>query len=107
MRILLDECVPRPFRQHLAGHDVSTVQEFGWAGKKNGELLALMSANKFEVLLTTDRNLRHQQNLANFGIAVVIMLAATNRLVDLIPLVANMERVLASIQVGELAEVRA
>src|SRR5207253_9298653 len=59
MRILLDECVPRPLRRELAGHDVHTIREMGWAGKKNGELLALMAGAGFEVLLTVDQNLRH------------------------------------------------
>ena len=60
MRILLDECVPRPLRRELPGHNVRTIQEMGWAGKKNGELLALMAGAGFEVLLTVDQSLRHQ-----------------------------------------------
>ena len=76
MRILLDECVPR--RRELADHDVRTVPEMGWSGKKNGELLRLMASHAFEVLLTTDQNLRHQQNLKAAGVAVVVLAAATN-----------------------------
>lgn len=68
MRILLYECVPRPLRDELLGYDVVTVPEMGWSGKKNGELLALMSQSGFEVLLTTDRQLRFQQNLASYQI---------------------------------------
>jgi hypothetical protein len=83
MRILLDECVPRPLRRELTGHDVRTIREMGWAGKKNGELLALMAGAGLEVLLTVDQNLRHQQNLAASGVAVVVMVAPTNRLADL------------------------
>jgi hypothetical protein len=52
MRVLLDECVPRPLRRDLAGHDVATIREKGWAGKQNGELLALMAGEGMEVLLT-------------------------------------------------------
>ncbi len=59
MRILLDECVPRPLRRELTGHDVRTIREAGWAGKKNGELLALMAGAGFEVLLAVDQNLRY------------------------------------------------
>ena len=62
MRILLDECVPRPLRRELPGHDVRTVPEMGWSGKKNGELLPLITSHNFAVLLTTDQNLRYQQN---------------------------------------------
>ena len=57
MRILLDECVPRPLRRELPGHDVRTIRDMGWAGRKNGELLGLMARVGFEVLLTVDQNL--------------------------------------------------
>ena len=62
MRVLLDECVPRALREQLPGHDVKTVVEAGWAGVKNGELLRL-AAQRFDVVLTVDRNLEYQQNL--------------------------------------------
>lgn len=106
MRILLDECVPRPLRRELVGHDVRTIQEMGWAGKKNGQLLALMSGAGFEVLLTVDQNLRYQQNLAASGVAVVVMVAASNRLADLQPLVPEVESILLSIKAGDAVEVR-
>jgi hypothetical protein len=54
MRILLDECVPRPFRRELSGHEVRTVPEMHWQGKRNGLLLSLMSDAGFDVLVTTD-----------------------------------------------------
>ena len=107
MRILLDECVPRPLRQELTGHHVSTAQEMGWSGKKNGELLALMAGAGFEVLLTVDQNLRHQQNLAISGVAIVVMAAPSNRLADLIPLIPGVETALGSIRAGVAIEVTA
>ncbi len=107
MRILLDECVPRPLRRELSGHDVRTIQEMGWAGKKNGELLASMAGARFDVLLTVDQNLLHQQNLKGSGISVVVMLAPSNRLADLIPLVPNVEAALRSVKPGEAVEVGA
>lgn len=107
MRILLDECVPRPLRQELTGQHVSTIQEMGWAGKKNGELLALMAAAGFEVLLTVDQNLRHQQNLAASGVAILVMAAPSNRLADLVPLIPGVEAALSSIRTGDAVEVRA
>jgi hypothetical protein len=105
MRILLDECVPRPLRRHFGGHDARTIRELGWAGKKNGELLALMAADGFEVLLTVDQNLRHQQNLAAAGVAVVVLVAATNRLADLLPLVPSALAALAAIKSGDVVEI--
>ena len=107
MRVLLDECVPRPLRREFPSHEVRTIRELGWAGKKNGELLRLMAADGFQVLLTVDRSLRHQQNLMAAGVAVIIMVAASNRLDDLYPVVPSVESALATIQPGEALEVRA
>ncbi len=107
MRVLLDECVPRPFRRELPGHDVRTIQEMGWDGKKNGELLALMAADGFEALLTVDQNLRFQQNLAASGVAVIVLVAASNRLTDLIPLAPAALVALTSVRAGHVIEVRA
>ena len=103
MRVLLDECMPRRLGRALPGHDVRTVRGEGWLGKKNGELRALMVGAGVEVLLTADRNLRHQQNLA--GVAVVVMVAPSNRLPDLIPLVPGVELALAVIAPGDVVEV--
>ena len=83
MRILLDECVPGPLRREFTQHTVTTIRDAGWAGKKNGELLALMSAAGFDVLPTVDQNLRFQQNLSQSRIAVVVMVATKNRLSEL------------------------
>jgi hypothetical protein len=62
MRLLLDECVPRPLKRDLPGHDVHTVVEMGWSSKRNGELLRLMLADRFEAFLTVDQNIEFQQN---------------------------------------------
>lgn len=105
MRILLDECVPRPFRRELLGHEVRTVPEMGWAGKRNGVLLSLTSDSGFDALLTTDRNLRHQQGLASFRVSVVIMLAPSNRLADLTPLALSVRTALGTIQPGDTVEI--
>ncbi|MEA5532840.1 hypothetical protein [Crocosphaera sp. XPORK-15E] len=71
MRILLDECTPRPLKREFINYDIHTVVEMGWSGKKNGELLKLMSQNGFTILLTTDQNLRYEQNLQQIGVAVI------------------------------------
>jgi predicted nuclease of predicted toxin-antitoxin system len=89
MRILIDECAPRPLRNQFPGHDARTVSEMGWSGKKNGELLALMASQGFEVLVTTDSNLRYQQNISASGVAVIVMFSVTNRLAELLPLVPS------------------
>ena len=107
MRVLLDECVPKALGRALTGLAVRTVPQEGWAGKKNGELLALMSAAGFTVLLTVDQGVRHQQNLAAAGVAVVIMVAASNDIDDLFPLVPGVLAALGSVQPGDAVEVRA
>jgi len=64
MRILLDECVHAGIRKAFAGHSVNTVPQAGWSGIKNGKLLTLI-AGSYDVFLTIDQNIRHQQNLAD------------------------------------------
>jgi hypothetical protein len=104
---LLDESVPRRLGQVLPGHDVHTVPEMGWSGKKNGELLQLMAGQGFEVLLTVDQSIRHQQNLQAAGVAVVFLIAVSNRLADLVPLMPSALASLGSIKPGDVVEITA
>jgi len=105
MRILLDGCAPRPLKRELADYEIRTVVEMGWSGKKNGELLKLMSQEGFTILLTTDQNLRYQQNLEQAGVAVVVLVARSNRLPDLVPLIPDVLSVLSTIAPGQVIEV--
>ena len=77
MKILLDECVPWPLRRIFVGHDCTTAQKCGWGGVKNGELL-LLAEGLFDVLITSDKNLRYQQNLK--GRTLPILELSTNDL---------------------------
>jgi hypothetical protein len=105
MRILLDECLPRPLKRELKGHAVKTVQEMGWSGKRNGELLKLMDDDGFAVFLTSDQNISYQQNLKNVDVAIVVLVAATNKLDDLLPLMPSVRSALATIKPGDYLEV--
>lgn len=105
MRLLLDECVPRKFKNALAGHDARTVREMGWSGKQNGELLGLMRQHQFEAFVTADQNVEFQQNVKASGIAVVVLAARTNRLRDLLPLGPEALRALSRIRPGSLERV--
>ena len=105
MRILLDECVPKPLKGEFADLDIRTVKEMGWSGTKNGALLKLMSEERFTILLTSDRNIKYEQNLQQADIAVIVMVARTNRLPDLLPLIPKVREALSSIAPGELIEV--
>jgi hypothetical protein len=73
MRVLFDQATPLPIRPFLRGHEVHTAAQQGWDRLKNGELLAAAEADGFDVLLTTDKNMRYQQNLAGRKIAVVVL----------------------------------
>jgi hypothetical protein len=100
MRLILDECIDRRLARDLAGHEVKTVPQMGWAGIKNGQLLALIEEN-FDVFITVDRNLAFQQNLPQFSIAVIVLQARSNRLADLQPLVPDILANLAIAPKGE------
>ncbi len=106
MKPLLDECVPRKFKNQLPGHECKTAPEAGFAGRKNGELLFLAEQNGFEVLLTVDHGIEHEQNLTQRRIAVVVIHAKSSRLLDLSPQSPEVLRVLSSIQSGQLVHVR-
>lgn len=86
MRILLDESLPRPLGRLLLGHDISTVAQEGWARLNNGTLLRRAAAG-FDVMLTADQNIQFQQNLSTLPLAVVVLVAESNRLESLEPLV--------------------
>jgi hypothetical protein len=73
VRVLFDQGTPVPLRQLLIGHDVSTAYECGWSTLKNGELLSAAELKGFELLITTDKNLKYQQNLASRSIAVLVL----------------------------------
>ena len=105
MRLLLDECVPRPLLRDLTGHDAHHVVDLGWSSKRNGELLNLMVAEHFEALLTVDRNLPFQQNLRASGIAVVIAVARTNRVKELRPLMPKVLDALRIVKAGAVVTV--
>lgn len=104
MHLLLDECVPKRLRQELAGHDVSTVREAGWAGLKNGALLRAAN-NTFDALITVDQGIAYQQNLAGLRISLIIISAASNDIDDLRPLMHDVRVALATLETGVVIRV--
>ena len=76
MRILFDQGTPVPLRRSLAAHEVATAWQRGWAQLSNGDLLAAAEADGFDLLVTTDQNLRYQQNLAARRIAMLVLTVA-------------------------------
>lgn len=102
--ILLDSCVPRPFKRELRPYPVKHTSETGWQDFDDRPLLEYADRS-FDVLITTDQNLRYQQNLSRYELSVIVLIARTNRLEDLQPLVPELLDVLEEIQPGELFEI--
>lgn len=101
---MLDECVDRRLTRDLIGHDVATVPRRGWAGIKNGDLLAL-AEKEFDVFVTVDRKIANEQDLTRFTLAVVLLRARTNRLEHIRPLAAALLEQLEHAPVGALTVV--
>lgn len=77
MKVLFDQGTPVPLRRYLPDHNVATAAELEWSQLTNGELLAAATEAGFEVFVTTDQNLRYQQNLKNRMIAIVVLMSAS------------------------------
>jgi predicted nuclease of predicted toxin-antitoxin system len=105
MRILLDECLPRKLKYDIPDHDVSTVIEMGWASIRNGQLLSRAQAT-YDVLLTVDRNMEHQQDIAIYDLAVVLI-ARSNKRQTLGALVPALLAILDVVQPGQVYHVTA
>lgn len=105
MRVLLDESVHRGFGRDLPLHAVSTVRGMGWTGVGNGELLRRAAAAGFEALVTMDRNLEYQQNVAHAEIGVIVLIAPSNRIVDLRPLAEQVDQALTNLRPGQVVNV--
>ena len=97
MRVLLDESLPRPLLELLVGHEARTVAQVGWRGLKNGALL-YQAAATFDVVLTVDQSIEFQQNLKALPVAVVVLVAESNRIESLVPLVPKILETLRSLQ---------
>lgn len=77
MRVLFDQGTPAPLRKALTGHVVETAYEKGWSALQNGELISAAEGAGFEVFVTTDRNLKYQQNLRDRKLAIVVLLTTS------------------------------
>lgn len=105
MRVLIDECIDERFRNYLPGHDCQTARYAGLAGLKNGELLTAAEAAQFDVFLTVDQGIEHQQNLAGRNIAIIILRTKSNRLADLLPRVPACLVHIDSIRPGQIVRI--
>lgn len=99
MKLLLDENLPKKLKLDFISHDVFTVREMNWQGIKNGELLKIMVNDKFDALLTFDKNLQYQQNFSKYTIAVFVLNAHINTY-DVLTKLSS--RILAILEIGEI-----
>lgn len=97
MKILLDENIPAKIKFNFGlDYEVHTVRDMGWRGKKNGELLGLMTFNGFNYFITVDKNLPKQQNISKFDISIFLLLARNNKHQSLQPLMGKVKELLLS-----------
>jgi hypothetical protein len=106
MKLLLDEHLPHPFRQEIAGHAVYTVAYMGWAGVENGELLLRAESRAFDAVITNDGGVEHEQNLDTLPVGVVFLDAKANTLEALRPLVPELLAALESLQPRQFVKLR-
>lgn len=102
MNIIIDECVPHIVKKRLTQRQIKTVQEMGWAGVKNGELLKLIEAG-FDIFITSDKNLRYQQNLRNRKLAILLL--PSNQIPIIENLLPQIDESIETIQSGEFIEI--
>lgn len=103
-RVLLDENLPRKLRRSLPGFAVRTVQDEGWTSYRNGQLLR-RAEGRFDVLLTADRGIQYQQNVAKHEVGVVAIVTVSLRLKDILPAIDAIRDALSRVGFGEVIQV--
>ena len=103
MKVLFDQGVPRPLRFDLPDHLVDTAREKGWSELTNGDLLDKAETEGYDVLITTDRNMRFQQNLARRSLAILVL--STTSWHNIRTRVEEIQTMLVNIQPGDVTEV--
>ena len=106
MKILLDECLPKVLKLEFPGHEVCTVAEAGWAGKTNGDLLAL-AKDHFDLFVTADQNLQFQINFAKLKIAIMVLYVDDLQLETLSKVMPLAREMLGNAHAGKILQVRA
>jgi len=106
MELLFDDCVPRKLRAHFIPHHVTLAQEVGWKGLRNSSLLTI-AQTRYDALITTDSNLYHQNVVANFDIAAIVLRAYRNRYDNLLPAIPATLNALQAVNAGEVIYVYA
>jgi predicted nuclease of predicted toxin-antitoxin system len=104
MKILFDQGTPVPLRRYLEEHIISTAYEQGWSNLSNGELIQKAEENNYEILITTDQNLKYQQNLRERHISIVILCSTSWPKIRL--KVEEVQRIINTIALGDYVEIK-
>lgn len=92
MKILLDECITKRMKNHLEEFDAYSVQELGLSGIKNGKLMAYCAENNFDILLTIDKNLMHQQNLDKYPVTIAVLNSTSSKIEELVTFLPSFKK---------------
>ena len=106
MKLLLDECAPKRLRNDFPNHEIRTLDESGLKGLKNGQLLRAAVNRGFEALITVDRKMPFQQNLAHVNLALIILIATPCRYEQPKLLVPKALEALETIKPGEIVSIK-
>ncbi len=104
MRLLLDESVNFRLNRHLPGHDVLTTKQMGWDSYHNGELLTL-ARGRFDVLITRDQKMEHQQNISQADLAMIVLHAKSNAIRDLEPMASDILDAVPRLDRGQIEHI--
>jgi len=102
MKILLDECLPLDFRHSFPNHEAHTAQWAGLKSKKNGELLRAAEGAGYDVLLTVDQGIPHQQRPARRRLSIILIRSRSNQIEDLLPMANAILEALETIRAGQI-----
>ena len=106
MRVILDECLPRRLLRDFPEHVVTTVPRQGWAGVTNGALLERVQSDEFDVFVTMDSNIVHQQNLAGLKTCLVVLHAVNSRYETLQPLLPQIQDAISNATPGSIFHIK-
>ena len=99
MKILLDECVTKRLKPFLIDHEVYTVSDMKWNGFKNGKLMLQSVQHGFNIILTIDKNMLHQQNLDKHLISLVVLNTNSSKIEDLLLFLPNFNSLLEKLEI--------
>ena len=106
MKILLDENLPTKLKYNFSDKfEIHTVKDMGWVGKKNGELLGQATFNEFDIFLTLDKNLKHQQSIYKFDLKFIVLLSIDNKHQTLQPYIEKVKDLLNNLPIPKISEI--